>query len=236
MKKSLLVTTAAAAVIACMSLAQAQTGGGDHGGMTGGGMNNAQSPNTGPAGGGGNMSNAPAGAVHSSVPDQNNQAQDVTPSQNSNQQLGQDQNGQPPNGKGHGLSQRNDEKQHGASNNDKQPGGVQNNQAQKNDEQNGTNEHLGQNGSRGGGVQLSADQRTRIQHDILRNKHVARIDHPDFSVSVGVTIPRSVHVAVLPAEIVTFVPQYRGFDYVLVGDQILIVDPHSLEIVAIIEA
>jgi hypothetical protein len=32
------------------------------------------------------------------------------------------------------------------------------------------------------------------------------------------------------------VPQYRGFDYVMVGDQILIIDPATYEIVAVVEA
>jgi hypothetical protein len=32
------------------------------------------------------------------------------------------------------------------------------------------------------------------------------------------------------------VPEYRGFDYVLVGDQLLIIDPHTLEIVYILPA
>jgi hypothetical protein len=45
-----------------------------------------------------------------------------------------------------------------------------------------------------------------------------------------------VHYAVLPQDIVRIVPQYRGFDYFLVEDEIVIVDPHTLEIVAIIPA
>jgi hypothetical protein len=37
--------------------------------------------------------------------------------------------------------------------------------------------------------------------------------------------------------IVRIIPQYRGFDYFLVQDEIVIVDPHTpLEIVAIIPA
>jgi Protein of unknown function (DUF1236) len=45
-----------------------------------------------------------------------------------------------------------------------------------------------------------------------------------------------VHFVVLPEEIVRIVPQYRGFDYFLVEDEIVIVDPRTLEIVAIIPA
>jgi hypothetical protein len=41
---------------------------------------------------------------------------------------------------------------------------------------------------------------------------------------------------VLPAEVVTIVPEYRGFNYVVVGDQLLIIDPNTLEIVAILPA
>jgi hypothetical protein len=35
---------------------------------------------------------------------------------------------------------------------------------------------------------------------------------------------------------VRIVPQYRGFDYLLVEDEIVIVDPRTLEIVAVIPA
>jgi Protein of unknown function (DUF1236) len=70
----------------------------------------------------------------------------------------------------------------------------------------------------------------------VRDRNVARVNNADFNVSVGVTVPRTVHVAVLPPEVVTIVPEYRGFDYVGVGDQLLIVDPNTMEIVAILPA
>jgi hypothetical protein len=35
---------------------------------------------------------------------------------------------------------------------------------------------------------------------------------------------------------VSIVPEYRGFDYILVGASILIVDPVTLEIVGVIPA
>jgi hypothetical protein len=91
--------------------------------------------------------------------------------------------------------------------------------------------------SRGASVQLSQDQRTRIHGVIGKSSSTARISgRPDFDVSVGVRVPHSVHVAVLPEDVITIVPQYRGFDYVMVGDQILIIDPSTYEIVAVIEA
>jgi hypothetical protein len=33
-----------------------------------------------------------------------------------------------------------------------------------------------------------------------------------------------------------YAPQYRGYEYILVGDEILIVDPRTLRIVAVIAA
>jgi Protein of unknown function (DUF1236) len=43
-------------------------------------------------------------------------------------------------------------------------------------------------------------------------------------------------IVVLPEEIVRIVPEYRGYEYFLVGDEIVIIDPSTLEIVAIIPA
>ena len=88
----------------------------------------------------------------------------------------------------------------------------------------------------GASVQLSQDQRTKIKDVIVRDRNVARVNGANFSVSVGARVPRDVHVTVLPPEVVTIVPEYRGFEYVLVGDQLLIIDPDTLEIVAILPA
>jgi hypothetical protein len=101
----------------------------------------------------------------------------------------------------------------------------------------GGNERLGQSpGSRGSSVQLSQDQRTRIQA-VIGKEHAPRFSGSEhFDTTVGARVPRDVHVAVLPEDIVTIVPEYRGFDYIVVGDNILIVDPATLEIVAVIPA
>ena len=64
----------------------------------------------------------------------------------------------------------------------------------------------------------------------------AHIDHADFSVKVGAVLPKTVHITVVPEEIVTVVPEYRGFDYVVVGEDVLIINPDTLRIVAVIPA
>ena len=61
-----------------------------------------------------------------------------------------------------------------------------------------------------------------------------RVGHVDFSIRVGVRVPHTVHVYPLPIEIVEIVPQYRGYDYIVVGDEMLIIDPITLEIVAVL--
>jgi len=99
-----------------------------------------------------------------------------------------------------------------------------------------TGVNVGERGERGGSVQLSEDQRSQMK-TIIERGHGPRLGrNVNFDVRVGTRIPRSVHYAVLPSDIVRIVPQYRGFSYFLVEDEIVIVDPHTLEIVAIIPA
>jgi hypothetical protein len=90
-------------------------------------------------------------------------------------------------------------------------------------------------GSRGAAVQLSQTQRTKIQA-VIGHSSAARVTNVNFNVEVGVAIPRTVHVEVLPQDIVEIVPQFEGFEYIIVGDNILIIDPDTLEIVDIIPA
>ena len=97
--------------------------------------------------------------------------------------------------------------------------------------------NVGERGERSGSVQLSEDQRSHIK-TVIGNGRGPRLSRSnvDFSISVGTRVPRSVHFVTLPDEIVRIVPQYRGFEYFLVEDEIVIVDPHTLEIVAVIPA
>jgi hypothetical protein len=89
-------------------------------------------------------------------------------------------------------------------------------------------------GSGGGAVQLSQTQRSKIQAVIGRSHAARATANVNFDVAVGVRVPRSVHVEVLPEDIVEIVPQFEGFDYIVVGDNILIIDPDTLEIVDVI--
>ena len=99
---------------------------------------------------------------------------------------------------------------------------------------------------------VSEDQHSQIKTVIARvSRPRDRVDRRkfNFSVSIGARVPRSVQVATLPDEIVRIVPQYRGFNYFVISyrtkdiggadfyfvkDQLVILDPQTLEIVAII--
>jgi uncharacterized protein DUF1236 len=82
---------------------------------------------------------------------------------------------------------------------------------------------------------LSAEQHTKIQ-DTMRGEKTERLSNVQFSTTVGEMIPDTVHLYVLPVSIVEYAPQYRGYEYILVGDEILIVNPRTMRIVAVIEA
>ena len=84
-------------------------------------------------------------------------------------------------------------------------------------------------------VALSTEQHAKIR-DTLRVEKSERLAKVPFSTKVGEAIPRTVHLYVLPVSIMEYAPQYRGYEYILVGDEILIVDPRTLRIVAVLDA
>ena len=55
-----------------------------------------------------------------------------------------------------------------------------------------------------------------------------------FSIALGTKVPAAVQLRALPWDLATFVPQYRGYSFVVVEEQIVIVDPGTHEIVAIV--
>jgi hypothetical protein len=89
-------------------------------------------------------------------------------------------------------------------------------------------------GAAAGSAKLTTEQRTKITSII--HEHRVEPTHLNLSVSVGTRIPASVHVYPLPVEVISIYPEWRGYDYILVGDQIVIINPRTHEIVAIVEA
>jgi hypothetical protein len=90
-------------------------------------------------------------------------------------------------------------------------------------------------GQAGAGGKLSTEQRTRIT-SVIRDQHVQPLNNVNFSIAVGTRVPRDVRFYPLPREVVTIYPEWRGYEFVLVSSQIIVIDPKTFEIVAILEA
>jgi Protein of unknown function (DUF1236) len=85
-----------------------------------------------------------------------------------------------------------------------------------------------------GAANLTSEQHTKIT-GIIRQHKVAPTQL-NVSVRVGTRIPDSVHFYPLPPEVFVIYPEWRGYDYIMVGDEILVIDPSTHQIVAILEA
>jgi Protein of unknown function (DUF1236) len=90
-------------------------------------------------------------------------------------------------------------------------------------------------GQAGAGGKLSTEQRTKIT-TVIKEQHVQPVTNVNFSISVGTRVPRSgITFHPLPTEIVSVYPEWRGYEYILVRDQILVINPRTLEIVDVID-
>ena len=90
-------------------------------------------------------------------------------------------------------------------------------------------------GSAGAAATLSTEQRTTIR-TVIKRQNVQPVTNVNFSISVGAQVPRTVRFYPVPAELVQIYPDWRGYDYFLVGDQIIVVNPRTHEIVAVLDA
>jgi hypothetical protein len=214
MRKLLLTTVAAAAVVGVAGLASAQT---------------TQSPSGGSAAKPESTEHQAPGAMGGALKGNINgagaakSARTPAPGAKPDQRLGQDEKQTTPQ-RGAQEEKPATQEQRGAQEENSKSGAKAN-------EQNASKA----NGSRGAAVQLSQTQRTKIQA-VIGHSSAARVTNVKFNVEVGVAIPRTIHVEVVPEDIVEIVPQFEGFDYIIVGDNILIIDPDTLEIVDIIPA
>jgi len=87
-----------------------------------------------------------------------------------------------------------------------------------------------------GAASISVQQRTQIRETVLKQSNAPRVSKVDFDVRVGVAVPRSVHVVVLPEDVIRFHPAWRGYVYFIVGDEIIVCEPDTLRIVAVLPA
>ena len=92
-------------------------------------------------------------------------------------------------------------------------------------------------GAKGGAsssVSLTTEQRTTIRQTVLTSS-APRVTNVNFNVSVGTVVPRSVRIVPLPATIIEIEPTWRGYMYFVYQDEIIVVEPGTLRIVAVLD-
>jgi hypothetical protein len=237
-----MITAATAALIAGTGFANAQGTGGREGGPGGGGMQQS-------------APSSPAAAPSTSAPSHEGPAgmkagQSEQKGGAANRSAQQDMKSGTPGEKPTGEKSAQDTKQgdhaKGITQNEK---GAAGKDMKAEDERNGSMKAEGREnnttagakeersqtvGQAGGGAKLSTEQRTKIT-TVIRDQHVSPVTNINFSVSVGTRVPRDVGFHPLPTEIVTIYPEWRGYEFFLVREQIVVVDPRTLEIIAVLD-
>jgi hypothetical protein len=80
---------------------------------------------------------------------------------------------------------------------------------------------------------LSETDKTKV-FSTLKSKKQASNQRIDIRVNIGQRLPARVHPRPLPRTVVEVMPHYRGYDYVMVRDEIAIVRPGTREVVDVI--
>lgn len=89
-------------------------------------------------------------------------------------------------------------------------------------------------GRHGSVANVSTEQKTRIR-SIFTEHRVEPARDLHVSVNVGTRIPHSVHLYPVPEQVISIVPEYRDYEYILLDDnRVAIVDPDTFEVVDII--
>jgi Protein of unknown function (DUF1236) len=83
-------------------------------------------------------------------------------------------------------------------------------------------------------VSLTTEQKTTIRQKVL-TANAPRVTKVDFDIKIGVAVPRTVRVVPLPVTIIEIEPEWRGYMYFVSGDQIIVVEPGTLRIVAVLD-
>jgi hypothetical protein len=82
-------------------------------------------------------------------------------------------------------------------------------------------------------LKLSDAQRQQIRQ-YFASQPGQRMQSANFSLAIGAAVPQGVSLQKLPPEMSSATGGYQGDDYVLVGDQLVIVDPSARRVVALV--
>jgi hypothetical protein len=258
MNNRFLISVAAVALLAGTNLVNAQGTGGNAGGANGGGaMQNSPTGERGGAGSAGgsagqmNRDAAPSKGgdtgLKSSQSDEkiapgskSQRAQESTPGQKSNgmssdnskagkdKEMKAEDRGNNRNAESNRNEHNEDSNRNAESN--RNAGSNRNAESKSGDSRSSTT-----TGQAGAGAKLSSEQRTKFT-TVIKEQRIQPATNVNFSISVGTRVPRTVGFHPLPAEIVTEYPDWRGYEFFLVRDEIIVVNPRTLEIVAVLDA
>jgi hypothetical protein len=88
----------------------------------------------------------------------------------------------------------------------------------------------------GSHVNLTSEQRTTVRDSVIDARGAPRVGHVNFDVTVGTLVPRDrVHVVRVPETLVRIDPQWHGYLYFIVEDEVVIVNPRDMRIVAVLD-
>jgi Protein of unknown function (DUF1236) len=84
-------------------------------------------------------------------------------------------------------------------------------------------------------VQLNDEQRTRIRQTVIDARGAPRIDHVNFNIAVGTVVPRTgVRFVPVPATLARIEPSWRGLRYFIYEQELVLIDPATMTIVAVV--
>lgn len=85
-------------------------------------------------------------------------------------------------------------------------------------------------------IGLNAQQRTHLSGMLSARRDIPRVSSIDTNIRVGAVVPRNVRMVRVPREVARMHPRLRGDQVFLYRDQIVLVDPATLRIIAVLPA
>jgi len=124
------------------------------------------------------------------------------------------------------------------------PGGMNDRNANQRDQAGSQRDQAGSQRDQGGRNSTSSSTSTsgsvatkpEVQSkftEVIEKQRVKPVTNVNFSVSVGSTVPSSVRFYDVPRDVVTIYPEYRGKKFVVVRDEIVIIEPGTKKVVAV---
>ena len=88
----------------------------------------------------------------------------------------------------------------------------------------------------GENIRLTDQQRSSVRETVIEGRNAPRVGHVNFDVRVGSTVPRRhVHIVPVPETLVQIDPEWRGYLYFVYEDEVVIVNPRDMRIVAVLD-